>query len=209
MEEFDRVAQHTRQAPVQILKGNVLRALAVARENNLGSVSLYSDMEGATLRGIVVYKSRVDLSVLPVSLPSGAAAAAFLREALKRRAGDEDIGGLAIWASDKTGPQEEALLQVRVGRESAVIEAAPVGARSLPFYRERAGLHELLFRRGLPDEADIAGGRLRRRRIDVDLEADGVDRMCGVLTRLDGAALRTYGRHREIANAAIAAAAAG
>ena len=214
LREFDRVSRLSRQVPVQILGGNILRAIAVARENNLGTVSLYRDMDANVSRGIVVHQSRIDMANLPVSLPSGRVAAAFLREALARRAAGEQVGGIVIWAGAEAGggvrDREKADVTVRIGQRYATVDTVPLRVRTFGFYRDRPGLFEALHGREMPSEEEVAQRRQRRggRYLsvspdDADSAAD-VDLLCRILGLLDGVPLRVDGHHRALVNAVMA-----
>ena len=214
LKEFDRVSRLSRQVPVQILGGNILRAIAVARENNLGTVSLYRDMNENVSRGIVVRQSRIDMANLPVSLPSGRVAAAFLREALARRAAGEQVGGVVIWggaeAGGSLGDREKADVTIRIGQRYATVDTVPLRVRTFGFYRDRPGLFEALHDREMPSEEEVGQRRQRRggRYLsvspdDADSAAD-VDLLCRILGLLDGVPLRVDGHHRALVNAVMA-----
>ncbi len=70
LKEFNKQSQLERQYPVQILVGNHLAAIGEANQHRLGSLSLFRDKYGVTQRGVVMTKGNVDLSKLPVSVPS-------------------------------------------------------------------------------------------------------------------------------------------
>ena len=214
LREFDRVSRLSRQVPVQILGGNILRAIAVARENNLGTVSLYRDMNENVLRGIVVHQSRIDMANLPVPLPSGRVAAAFVREALAQRAAGDHAGGIVIWGGAEAGggirDREKADVTIRIGKRYATVDTVPLRVRTLGFYRDRPGLFEALHGRELPSEEELARSRQRRggRYLSVSPDdADGpadIDLLCRILGLLDGVPLRVDGHHRDLVNKVMA-----
>ena len=214
LKEFDRVSRLSRQVPVQILGGNILRAIAVARENNLGTVSLYRDMNENVSRGIVVHQSRIDMANLPVPLPSGRVAAAFLREALAQRAAGEQVGGIVIWGGTEAGgdlrDREKADVTIRIGQRYATVDTVPLRVKTLDFYCDRPGLFEALHDREMPTSEEVARSRQRRggRYLsvspdDADSAAD-IDLLCRILGLLDGVPLRVDGHHRALVNAVMA-----
>ena len=214
LKEFDRVSRLSRQIPVQILGGNILRAIAVARENNLGTVSLYRDMNENVSRGIVVHQSRIDMANLPVALPSGRVAAAFLREALALRAAGEQVGGIVIWGGTEAGgglrDREKADVTIRIGQRYATVDTVPLRVKTFDFYRDRPGLFEALHDREMPTAEEVAQRRQRRggRYLSVSPDdADGaadIDLLCRILGLLDGVPLRVDGHHRGLVNAVMA-----
>ena len=70
IEEFSRQSRIEQTTPVQILTGNLLEAIELAKCNRLGSMSLYRDTKGKVNRGIIIRKKNLDLRILPTTIPT-------------------------------------------------------------------------------------------------------------------------------------------
>lgn len=77
LKEFNKQSKMERKTPVQILVGNHLAAIGEANQHKLGALSLFRDRFGVMQRGVVMSKDNVDLSKLPVAVPSGRIATAL------------------------------------------------------------------------------------------------------------------------------------
>ena len=77
LKEFNKQSKMERKTPVQILIGNHLAAIGEANQHKLGALSLFRDKYGVMQRGVVMSKDNVDLSKLPVAVPSGRVATAL------------------------------------------------------------------------------------------------------------------------------------
>jgi len=77
LKEFNKQSQMERKTPVQILVGNHLAAIGEANQHRLGALSLFRDKYGVLQRGVVMSKGNVDLTKLPVAVPSGRVAIAL------------------------------------------------------------------------------------------------------------------------------------
>lgn len=77
LKEFNKQSKMERKTPVQILVGNHLAAIGEANQHRLGALSLFRDKYGVLQRGVVMSKGNVDLTKLPVAVPSGRAAIAL------------------------------------------------------------------------------------------------------------------------------------
>ncbi|MCY4543063.1 MAG: strawberry notch C-terminal domain-containing protein [Rhodobacteraceae bacterium] len=108
MREFARQSTINRSAPVQILSGNHLAAMQIAKNNRLGLMTLYRDTDGMTNRGIVVHRDKTDLSNLPAIVPSGSVATHLLCMAIR----GELKHPLYLW----TGRRDEPETMIRVAR---------------------------------------------------------------------------------------------
>ena len=67
---FNQQITVERRYPVQILNGNLLEAIAVARRHRLGSMSVYREATGQLQRGIVITRKNVNFNYVPMAVPS-------------------------------------------------------------------------------------------------------------------------------------------
>lgn len=215
LEEFTQMARMRRALPVQVLQGNVLQAINVAKENNLGTVSLYRNMEGEVSRGIVIHDSKVDMEKLPVNLPSGLVAAEAVRDAIRARTGPDDLKHFRIWGGvdpqGRPGDRFIADIIIKFGANTVTIDMIPLRRTTYEFWSEREGLFEAVHGTALPPMAEVKQKAVRRPgqkhaylstfRID---DEEGQDRLYRVLTLLAGLPLQVDGSKREFVNEAIA-----
>lgn len=215
LEEFTQMARLRRSLPVQVLQGNILQAINVAKENNLGTVSLYRNKDGEVSRGIVVHDSKVDMSTLPVNLPSGQVAAEAVRDAIRAQVGEDGTKLFRVWGgidpAGRAGDPAVADIILRFGTRTATIDMIPLRQSTYAFWEERPGLYEEVHGaplppfREVPTRAARTPGKnhkyLSRFRIDTE---EGQDRVYRVLTLLDGLPLQISGEKREFVNEAVA-----
>lgn len=213
LEEFEQMAKLRRQLPVQVLQGNVLQAITVAKENNLGTVSLYRNMEGEVSRGIVVHDSKIDMEKLPVNLPSGRVAAEAVHDAMNTPGRQDQMHGFRIWGGTnpkgRSGDRRDADIIIRLGSKTATVDMVPLRMSTLDFYEDRPGLYEAVHNKSL-DDADVPRRAFRTpgtnhkhlSKFRIDDEA-GQDRLYRLLTLLDGLPLQVDGSQREHVNTAV------
>jgi len=215
LEEFTQMAKLRRALPVQVLQGNILQAINVAKENNLGTVSLYRNIDGEVSRGIVIHDSKVDMSTLPVNLPSGQVAAEAVRDAIRAQLNVIGPQGFRVWAGidpqGRAGDDKVADIILRIGAKTVTIDMIPLRRSTYPFWAERPGLYEAVHGEPMPDLADTPARAVRnpgknhkylsKFHIDTD---EGQDRLYRVLTLLDGLPMQISGRKREFVNEAVA-----
>lgn len=214
LEEFTQMARLRRSLPVQVLQGNILQAINVAKTNSLGTVSLYRNRDGEVSRGIVIHDSKVDLGALPVNLPSGLVAAEAVRDAIRaQRTGGGQ--GFRIWGGidplGRAGDPALADIILRVGTVTVTIDMIPLRQSTYAFWEERAGLYEAVHGVPLPAYRDVPTRALRnpgknhkylsKFHIDTD---EGQDRLYRILTLLDGLPMQVSGSKREFVNEAVA-----
>lgn len=215
LDEFTQMARLRRALPVQVLQGNVLQAINVAKENNLGTVSLYRNMDGEVSRGIVIHDSKVDLGKLPVNLPSGLVAAETVRDAIRAQLGREGPKGFRVWGGiDPEGRAGEALVAdiiIAIGARTVTIDMIPLRKSTYEFWEGRPGLYEAVHAEPLPPERDAPqravrnAGKNHRYLSKFPIDTDeGQDRLYRVLTLLDGLPMQIDGQRREFVNEAIA-----
>lgn len=211
---FDRDLHLERRRPVQVLTGNVLQAIAQAKSHNLGSVSLYRDMDGAVHRGVVVPKSKVDMDYLPVPVSSGSVAAEVAHRLLEDPVRLDRAGAFRIWGGieegGSPGERENADITMFLTPRSLSADVVRLRKSTYDFYRKRPGLHEALRGEPLPPEADVpkharrfSGTRekLNYEKIPLDTE-EGRERAMNVLRLLGSVPLMTDGRFRDLVNGA-------
>jgi hypothetical protein len=215
LDEFTQMARMRRALPVQVLQGNVLQAINVAKENNLGTVSLYRNMEGEVSRGIVIHDNKVDLSTLPVNLPSGLVAAEAVRDAVRAQNGPDDLKHFRIWGGidpeGRPGDRFIADIIIKFGANTVTIDMIPLRRTTFEFWSERPGLFEAVHGAPLPPRAEVRDKAVRRpgqkhaylSTFPIDTE-EGQDRLYRVLTLLDGLPMQVDGSRREFVNEAIA-----
>jgi hypothetical protein len=215
LEEFTQMARLRRALPVQVLQGNILQAINVAKENNLGTVSLYRNKDGEVSRGIVIHDSKVDMSTLPVNLPSGQVAAEAVRDALRDQLGRDGPQGFRVWGgidpAGRAGDPAVADIILRVGAKTVTIDMIPLRQSTYEFWENRPGLYEAVHGAPLPAYS-AAPARAARNpgknhkylsRFNVETE-EGQDRLYRVLTLLDGLPMQIAGEKREYVNEAVA-----
>lgn len=215
LEEFTQMARMRRALPVQVLQGNILQAINVAKENNLGTVSLYRNKEGEVSRGIVIHDSKVDMEKLPVNLPSGLVAAEAVRDAYLGRTGPDDSQYFRIWGAidpaGRAGDPFEADIILKVGTRNVTIDMIPLRKSTYEFWAERPGLYEAVHGAALPPEREVPARAIRRpgqkhahlSSFPIDTE-EGMGRLYRVLTLFDGLPLQIDGSKRGVVNEAIA-----
>ncbi|MCE6959251.1 strawberry notch C-terminal domain-containing protein [Cereibacter sphaeroides] len=212
LEEFSNEALLTRRTPVQILSGNVLQAITEAARHDLGTVSLYRDMENHVHRGIVVAKHKIDLEKLPVPLPSPRVAAEVFWQFLESGR-FADINLFKIWGGldPEKGPGErsDADVMLTVTHRSFRADIAPLRRSTYAFYRDRPGLYELLHREPLPAFKDVPiradrRGEKHKYLVDIRFEGEGAaaekQRAMEIIGHLHDIPLMTDGTVRALVN---------
>lgn len=215
LDEFNRDAQFEKRLPVQVLSGNILRAIAEASQNNLGSVSLWRDQEGHIHRGIVVQKSKIDLEKLPVRLPSGGHAAEMGHRFLENQEYREVARSLRFYGDDaeNSPPPEQvaaAELYLSLTTKMLTVQLPPLRKKTEDFYRSRPGLYEAVFEEEMPAPENVPDRAVRRKakkngrsRYDVQIDVttdQGRRRALGVLARMNNLSLYVDGQFRGLLN---------
>ena len=215
LREYADEAERARQLPVQILGGNTLQAIGIAKQNALGTISLYRDMDEQVHRGIVVDPGKVNLKHLPVHVPNTDVLRDVARRfILMRRTDDRDPGMMRIWGAmdpKEMQKRDEADIIVRLTASTADIDMVPLRTSTEDFYKAREGLYETLHDRSWPDEVPLRAFRRpdTKHRHLVRLKVSGPgsvatrERLDQVLARLSDVSLMTDGSHRELVNACI------
>lgn len=210
MDFFSREALLKRRIPVQILSGNILQAITEAARHDLGSISLYRDMNSNIHRGIVVASQKIDLNKLPVQIPSSRIAV----EALRRFMAKEDnieAGVFRIWGSMEpgkpAGDRKAADIIMTLSRHALTIDMIPPRKTSYDFYAERPGLHDLLFNKPLPERSQIPSrvvripGRKHKNIVTIKLnDEDQASRALEIMRRLYDVPLMADAPLRELVN---------
>jgi len=194
LREFSRQCSIVRQSPVQVLTGNHLAAITEAKRHKLGAMSLFRDATGQVHRGIVVDRSKRDLSVLPVIVPSRHVAETLAIEAMEGRAGTSTV---VIW----TGRRDEAVFRFSFRSATSnlpgeiYLEARAFQKDTCKFYADVPQLYEALFETPIPTTRHWR--RSMRRKL---LWPRDNTRILAILRLLDGVTLQTDGRNRELVN---------
>ena len=213
LREFSEAANLRQLMPVQILGGNILQAITTANEHKLGTISLYRDAEGHVNRGIVVHDSQIDMTMLPVPLPSALAASEVATQ-FARATGDYQRGDastyMRIWGSMEPenagpGPRDRADIIVRLTSRTVKIDMQPYRVNNADFYEDRPGLYEAIHGKALPDNPPVRAFRkpgtnhkyLSEFRVDTP---EGRDRLYTIFQRLGNIPLVTDGTHRDLVN---------
>lgn len=208
LSSFDEQALMTRQVPVQILTGNILSAMQEGRRHSLGTIQLYEDTKGMVHRGVVVSRNKIDLSKLPVNLPSGIIAV----EAAQRFLQDTTIemNSFRIYLSmDPTRTPERSQEEdgiISVSRSSITIDFIALRKSNYEFFTARPGLYEVVMEKPLPSEEDIRArmGRTMNHKpvkFRTDTE-EGMARMNRFLRLLGETPMITNGYMRSVINEA-------
>lgn len=215
LEEFTQMARMRRSLPVQVLQGNILQAINVAKENNLGTVSLYRNRDGEVSRGIVIHDSKIDLNELPVNLPSGQVAAEAVHDALRDQLGKDKNKLFRVWGgidpAGRAGEPAVADIILRIGAKTVTIDMIPLRQSTYAFWAERPGLYEAVHDAPLPPYSEVPARAIRNpgrnhkylSRFNIETE-EGQDRIYRVLTLLDGLPMQIGGEKRDFVNEAVA-----
>ena len=169
---FSQQSDRERKYPVQVLSGNLLEAISIARSHRLGTMSLFRSAAGQVQRGIVITGSNVRLEFLPAAIPSAQAASAIA--ALVKNG--QVNGRTAIWADD--GSKQHFL--IRLDGSSAQDE------KQVFFFAYSDAAQELT--------GGLTNGR---RRLFLPSDAALLDR---ILSALGGFQMYTNGDRRAVVN---------
>ena len=215
LNRFNEEAEGTWKRPVQILDGNLLSALEIARRNKLGKPVLYrlrDDTGNERIeRGIVVMNHKIDLDYLPRQVADKDLFAHLMNGHLNRcknedkneRRFSDDV--LRLWASDKPDKMmkySESSHFIRVFPDSVKIDIPKPSKGSWDFYNERPGLHDALYGTPLPDKGGMKKSGNRRSKsddhglvimIDSKESVERIEKVFGLLiAQTDGSALSFY-----------------
>jgi hypothetical protein len=165
LEEFTREAMIAKRMPAQILHGNTLDAITTARNNKLGTISLYRDHRGVVHRGIVVTDSQKDMSLLPVRLNNAAIASEMAYRFLRQEIG-ENLKVMTFYGhldpeKEITGRNESSLI-VRITQSQAIFDIDPIKRGNYDDYAARPGLYEALHENPMPARGDVPSNAHRR-----------------------------------------------
>ncbi|WP_411839613.1 strawberry notch C-terminal domain-containing protein [Paracoccus sp. ME4] len=219
LEEFDRDRLLTRRAPVQILHGsetgsnNILQALTEAARHDLGTISLFRDMENHVHRGIVVHRAKVNMESLPANISNGEIAAEFAHRFLHNAELVRTQGLVKMWGGitpgKAVGNRQDADVIVTMTERSFRLDMLPVRKSTWEFYSERPGLHEAMYQRPLcrfedaPARAYRRPGKKGDHLVELDLTTrEGLRRTLDILELLD-TPLLTDGRYRTMINEVV------
>lgn len=208
LSSFDEQALMTRQVPVQILTGNILSAMQEGRRHSLGTIQLYEDTKGMVHRGVVVSRNKIDLSKLPVTLPSGLIAVEAAHRFIEDRT--IEMNSFKIYLSMEPGRTPERSSEedgiISISRRTMTVDFIALRKSNYAFFASRPGLYELLSEKPLPAESEIRARMARNMnhkpvtfRIDSD---EGMAKMNTILRLLGDADMVTNGFMRPIINEA-------
>ncbi len=213
LREFSAAAQLRRLMPVQILGGNILRAITIANQHDLGTISLYRDIHGRVNRGILVHDAKIDMTMLPVPLP-GATVAAEVVTRFARFAAEQPGDGIQrhmrVWGSmdpgaKDPGPRNGADLIIRLTARSAKIDMIPLRVSNRDFYLSRPGFYEAVHGEpmpdAIPDRASRKPGTNHKYLAEFGIDTpEGRNRLYTVMEHLSGVPMMTDGAHRDLVN---------
>ena len=131
LKEFNKQSKMERQTPVQILIGNHLAAIGEANHHRLGALSLFRDKYGVIQRGVVMSKGNVDLSKLPVAVPSGRVATALTNLLIR-----DKLKGQSICFRVNSGKEE--IVCIRLFRNRFGVEGVR-GYFTFPYEEKQIG----------------------------------------------------------------------
>lgn len=206
LSSFDEQALMTRQVPVQILTGNILSAMREGRHHSLGTIQLYEDTKGMVHRGVVVSRNKIDLSKLPVTLPSGLIAVEAAHRFIQDRT--IEMNSFKIYLSMEAGrtPQREQDEDgiISITRSSITIDFIALRKSNYDFFVARPGLYEAIMEKPLPAEDQVRarmGRNMNHKPIKFRTDTEeGMARMNRFLSLLGDADMVTNGFMRPIIN---------
>ena len=192
LRQFTRQSGIVRRHPVQVLTGNHLAAITEAKRHNLGAMSLFRDTTGQVHRGIVVDRSKVDLSVLPIVIPSQEVAAELAIEILDAQTGRRS---LSMWVGDRQSSVIYLTFYSPMKNRSGRVRLNAMWLRksTLEFYSRFPLLFEAIFGQPLPDRFIGFRGSYRTTLLWPEEKV----KIRTLLASLDGLTLQTDGRHRD------------
>ena len=188
--EFDAFATTEVREPVQVLHGNLLRCISLAAQNKLGAISLAHDSEGKLLRAVIVHDRNVDLSLLPVQVPTGKAVEYLARKHMekailspqaaeeaearrveenKKRPRGQKIPPphhtLRLWGEPegKIVQSKDADFIIRFSDDRVVFDIPPFNKGNWDFYASRPGLFQALHGHPMPSRSDTKRSRKKVR----------------------------------------------
>ena len=207
LRDFSTRASIRRLMPVQILGGNILQAITTANQHNLGTISLYRDMNSQVHRGIVVHDRKMDLTMLPVPLVN-ATLAAEVATGFARKDKSDESRFMRIWGSMDAGSSDPGLrnladIMITLTNRSVKIDMLLPRGPNRGFYLARPGLYEAVHNVPMPDSIV---GRVSRRKYVSEFRIDtpeGQDRLYEIMSFLTNVPMVTDGLHRELVNTTI------
>ncbi|MCW3782977.1 strawberry notch C-terminal domain-containing protein [Defluviimonas salinarum] len=214
LEEFDREGLLTRRLPVQVLSGNILQAINEATRHDLGTVSLYRDMENHVHRGIVVARAKVDLEKLPVPVSGGRIAAEIAYRHMEAPETSDEPRMMKIWGgvmNDRVpGERLYADMVISITQRTFKLDMMPLRKSTRHFFAARPGLYDLMYGRPLPSFEDTPDRAYRRQGAKsvhlVEFRLDGrqgKERAIAILERLGESMMLTDGKYRGLVNQAV------
>ncbi|MCY4461243.1 MAG: strawberry notch C-terminal domain-containing protein [Albidovulum sp.] len=182
--------------PVQVLTGNHLTAIAEANRYSLGSMSLFRDSSSRVHRGIVVNRSKLDLTMLPAIVPSGRVAAALALKSL-----NEDIReSVYLWTGERAFPEMLFVVgsQSKSGKRGLLFRAPKFRNGAENVLKSNPMLCDALF--GCAPE-DVQARLIRR--TGPLYFPENQSRISAAFHSLDGIRLYADGKHRNVVNELI------
>jgi hypothetical protein len=219
LDAFDNESQVMRSVPVQIMHGNTLQAISTAAKFDLGSISLYRNADGQIMRGVVVKDSKIDMSMLPIDVPSAAVAAELAFRHIENRLANNEFEGVKrnlriVGSMEDTANTELNLssdIWISIGAEQAVVDMVPLRKSNREWYVERPGLYEALTGEAMPSAADTKARQNRKAgfkhagRFTFDLkDANDSRKLVDVIHMMSGANLIASGHFRPHVNEIVA-----
>ncbi len=140
LEDFSHQSTSERKTPIQILTGNLLEAIELAKNNRLGSMSLYRDSCGRMHRGIVVRKRNIDVRILPATIPTTETAKSLISLLAQDvlMAGDQRADRILFWSGERNNP--DIWLRIGQGRDYHHTNELVVEL-SIPYAKYTSGRH--------------------------------------------------------------------
>lgn len=187
---FDESSADVYERPVQILNGNLLKAIVTSINHNLGTPCLYKDANsGQLMKGIVITDRKLDLKRLPVDLRDKEAAEVLLD---RRRQGNAKTTLLQLYAAPSNVKNEYSSKDPAffiTGTEATFIMGVTFNRGTYPFFRDRPEMYQALFNRPLPELRQVRASRsvmpVRIRYTDHNADARIATIMEGAFRRIE------------------------
>lgn len=157
---FDDASADVYERPVQILNGNLLKAIVTSINHSLGTPCLYKDSNsGQLMKGIVITDRKLDLRRLPVDLRDREAAEIMLD---RRRTGQANTSLINIYGAPSNVKNEYSSKDPAffiTGTDTGFIMGVTFNRGTYPFFRDRPEMYKAMFNRDLPDLHQVRSTR--------------------------------------------------
>lgn len=160
---FDETAGDVFERPVQVLNGNLLKAIVTSITHNLGTPCLYRDANsGQMMKGIVITDKKLDLRRLPVDLREQKVA-----EVLLDRRKDPNAGSalIRLYGSPSDQKNEYSVKEPAFfisGTDRTITFGYTLNKSSYPFFKAREEMYRALTGQPLIDYKNVRSSRTPR-----------------------------------------------